>query len=156
MTPTDNGYGYLIVGLSKNGKRKNFYLHRLVAEAFIPNPENKPEVNHKKGNKYDNRACNLEWVTRSENQIHAKEVLKIKYNLTGLDKSREKQKRKVAMLDKDGNIIKVFDSVVDAGRYMNVSHSGICGCCRGIYKTIKGYVWQYYEPNKKILERTRN
>ena len=149
MTPTDNGNGYLIVGLSKNGKRKNFYLHRLVAETFIPNPENKPEVNHKKGNRYDNRAKKLEWVTSSENQNHAKEVLKVKYNLEGLNISREKQKRKVAMLDKNGNVIKVFDSIADAGRYINAGFSGICGCCRGVYKTIKGYKWKYVEDIRK-------
>lgn len=71
MTPTDNGNGYKIVGLSVSteaGHRsRNFYVHRLVAIAFIANPENKPEVNHKDHNRENNRADNLEWVTDAEN-----------------------------------------------------------------------------------------
>lgn len=62
---------YLLVRLTVDGKRKYFSIHRLVAEAFIPNPDNKPCVNHINGIKTDNRVKNLEWVTRSENQYHA-------------------------------------------------------------------------------------
>jgi hypothetical protein len=63
--------GYCHVGLYKDRKMKNFFVHRLVAIAFIPNPENKPHVNHKKGDKLDNRACMLEWATCSENNKEA-------------------------------------------------------------------------------------
>lgn len=67
LTPTDNGYGYMIVGLATNQIRRNYYVHQLVAEAFIPNPEGKSEVNHKDYDKTNNAASNLEWVTRLEN-----------------------------------------------------------------------------------------
>jgi hypothetical protein len=67
--------GYLLVRLSRPGKRVMARIHRLVAEAFIPNPENKPEVNHKNGERWDPRVENLEWVTSSENHIHAVRVL---------------------------------------------------------------------------------
>ena len=63
--------GYYRVGLTKDNKTKHFLIHRLVGIAFMPNPENKPQINHKNGNKLDNRLENLEWVTRSENSIHA-------------------------------------------------------------------------------------
>ena len=66
-----NKKGYVYVSLSKNGKSKNVLVHVLVAKTFIPNPENKPEVNHENGNKNDNRIENLTWVTRSENIQHA-------------------------------------------------------------------------------------
>lgn len=139
----NNGKGYLVVSLCKNGKRKNHYVHRLVTIHFIPNPENKPEVNHKRGNKADNRATELEWATTSENAIHLKEVLKVKYNLDGLNKSREKQKRCVSMFDLEGNFIKTFNSLADASRETKINLGCICGCCKNIYKTAGGYIWRY-------------
>lgn len=66
--------GYLTISLYKNRKRKGYLFHRLVAQTYIPNPENKPEVNHKNGIKDDNRVEDLEWVTRKENSIHAYET----------------------------------------------------------------------------------
>jgi len=72
--------GYMRVSLSLNNNRFNTSAHRLVALSFIPNPENKPQVNHKNGIKDDNRAENLEWCTNSENQIHAIKKNLIKHN----------------------------------------------------------------------------
>lgn len=76
ITPTNNGYGYLIIGLANRGKRKNFYIHRLVAEAFIPNPENLPVINHKDYNKQNNNVNNLEWMTQKENTNYSKPNMK--------------------------------------------------------------------------------
>lgn len=80
----DNGNGYLIVNLKHNGKQKNHLVHRLVAEAFIENPENKKEVNHIDGDKLNNRVDNLEWVSRSENLKHAFK-LGLNKNLKGIN-----------------------------------------------------------------------
>lgn len=71
MKVQENNKGYFFVCMKEFGKRKNLLIHRLVAEAFIPNPENKPEVNHIDGNPHNNRVDNLEWVTSSENRKHA-------------------------------------------------------------------------------------
>ena len=84
--------GYLTVSLCKNGKKKSFRVNRLVAIAFIDNPDNKPQVNHKDGNKENNTVDNLEWCTCSENQIHAFK--------TGLNKVSEKHMRLCSELGK--------------------------------------------------------
>jgi hypothetical protein len=71
LVPTDNGKGYFRIKLSNNGKSKRVMLHRIIAEAFINNPENKKCVNHINHNRKDNRIENLEWCTHSENTLHA-------------------------------------------------------------------------------------
>lgn len=79
LTPTDNGNGYKIVGLPVNtatgSTNKNFYVHRLVAMAFISNPENKPEINHKDHNRNNNKSSNLEWVTDAENTQYSAHLM---------------------------------------------------------------------------------
>ena len=76
LVPEEHYKGYLRVDLLKNGKRKHFKVHRLVADAFIPNPLNKPQVNHIDGNNQNNSVTNLEWVTNRENCLKA-QLLKI-------------------------------------------------------------------------------
>lgn len=75
ITPQETSKGYLRVGLFRNGKRKWYKVHRLVAQAFIENPEHKPQVNHIDGNKKNNSITNLEWVTDEENKEHRKDIL---------------------------------------------------------------------------------
>ena len=84
ITATNNGSGYMIVGLSEGGKRKNHYVHRLVAEAFVPNPDGLDEVNHKDFNKANNTVDNLEWVNRSGN-VH--------YSQKNMEKPRDRSKQ---------------------------------------------------------------
>ena len=87
IKPSGDGRGYLTINLRLNGEYKNHKIHRLVCEAFNPNPENKPEVNHKFGIKTDNRASELEWVTHQENMNHAN-ILGLMNNRKGLDHQR--------------------------------------------------------------------
>lgn len=99
-----NNTGYVCLKLVKDGKRISVLLHRVVAEHFQPNPENKPEVNHKDGNKLHNAASNLDWVTSAENKAHARENGLWEYNkpTTGIKIGKSSQYHNVAW-DKSRN-----------------------------------------------------
>lgn len=126
-----SGAGYLQVDLYKDGKKGRYKVHRLVAETYIPNPENKPEVNHKSEIKTDNNVDNLEWTTRKEN---------INYG-TRNERISQKHKKAVYCVELD----KVFDSVSDAAAEIGVNVSRISECCSGKQKTSGGYHWKYAE-----------
>lgn len=120
--------GYLMVQLTNN---KREMVHRLVAKVFIPNPDNKPMINHLNGDKTDNRVENLEWVTSSENVLHAKE--------TGLCCDRVA----VEQIDiNTGEVLATFKSLKEAAKAVGVDHSSLAYCVRGKYKTSGGYKWR--------------
>ena len=136
LRPGVNSRGYHSIALHANATRKSYLVHRLVAEAFIPNPENKPEVNHINGNKLDNRVENLEWVTTLENAHHA-----IK---TGLCvPKRNVRCVPVQMFSKTGEFIAEFYSISEASHQTGIILSGISEACKGNQKTSGGYIWKY-------------
>jgi hypothetical protein len=141
LTGSVTDKGYIRVEL----EGKSYTLHRLVATSFIPNPENKPQINHIDGNKTNNCVSNLEWCTNSENQLHA-----YKYGLNKPSEKAGKDKRKVCQLDKDTNeVIRVFDSIADAGRYINTRSSNISSVCKGLRNTCGGFKWGYFDEGDK-------
>lgn len=141
MTCHPNTKKYLEVELCKNGKQHRYRIHRLVANAFIPNQENKPQVNHKDGNKQNNRLDNLEWCTNGENQIHA-----FKNGLNHRGKYGDSPKAKsVKQYDKNGNFIREWDSIIRIKNECGYSDGFISSCCKGRYKTAYGYIWKYKE-----------
>lgn len=121
--------GYLWVSISP----KQYLLHRLVAKVFIPNPENKEQVNHIDGNKKNACADNLEWCSNTENQIH-------KIN-SGLSNSI----KKIVQYDLKMNKIKEFFSQVEASKELKISNVNISKCCRGNAKTAGGFIFKFSE-----------
>lgn len=127
-----NGYAFCIL----KGKGKS--IHRLVAEAFIPNVQNKPTVNHKNGIKTDNRVENLEWSTYGENLKHA-------YKTNLKTSTSNHLKKGIDQYSKDGAFIKHWESTKDIERELNINHASISGCClhRKHYNTAGGYRWEF-------------
>ena len=149
------GNRYYMIALWKNGIRKDYLLHRIVAETFIPNPENKPFINHKDENCFNNSINNLMWCTHKENMNNPQTLLKIVEARKGKTQSKETiEKIKLANTNgkcskpvlalKNGEICVFFHSTSEAGRN-GYCIGNISSCCNGIRKTHKGYQWQYVD-----------
>ena len=136
LKPWYDRYGYIRVSLRKNGIKKNKRVHRLVAEAFIPNPNNLPEVNHMDENKTNNELSNLEWCTRKHNNNHG----------TIIERSAQARSKKVRAVNVETGEVLTFDSTQEAGR-KGYSCGNVSQASRGIYyggNLYRGYRW-YYE-----------
>lgn len=134
--------GYYRAKLCKNQKRKMFFVHRLVAEAFIPNPENKPQVNHIDGNRLNNHVENLEWATMSENVLHAYNT-GLNYGLRG---DLSPHKKAVLQFSSDSIFIKKWSCYAEAARAINGTREGIYNALnKKDCKRYKGFVWKYAE-----------
>lgn len=126
-----------------DGTEKCEHAHRLVAQAFIPNPLHKKYVNHIDGNKLNNCVSNLEWVTSSENQIHAYNVLKrTREHPIGWD---NKLAKNIVQLNLDGTLVKIWASSCDFQRLTGKSESNVRRCLTGKQKTAYGFKWKYLE-----------
>lgn len=152
-------YGYRVVTLYKDGKEKKWFVHRLVAIAFIPNPGNKPMIDHIDTVRTNNHIENLRWCTLTENQNNPLTLKKFSQTSTGRRFSEETRKRMSAIhkeihftpiyqLSLSGEIIKEWPGLKIAAEELGVQHRSISQCCRGRYKTAGGYKWKYKYPEK--------
>lgn len=138
-----NNYGYCCVTLCKEGKIKYYTTHRLVANAFLDNPNNYPCINHKDENKQNNCASNLEYCTADYNNNYGTHNEKISKALKG--KPKLHLQKSILQLSKEGLFIKEFSSITQANNELNINCGHIGSCCRGERKTCGGYKWMYLE-----------
>lgn len=146
LKPFKDEKGYLNVHICyKKYKAQKFKVHRLVAQAFIPNPENKPEVDHINTIKDDNRVENLRWVTGKENCNNPLSKQHHKDNFYWYGKTGKLNPTAIPVLQYDlqGNLIKEWDCMADAQRELGIWKENISACCKGKYKTAGGFKWSY-------------
>ena len=134
-TPVISNSGYLNIILYKNTEAQHRLVHRLVAEAFIPNLENKPQINHKDENKLNNCVDNLEWVTAKENINHG----------TRNERAGYSRSKPILQYSKSGDFIREWQGAHEVERVLGIDNSHIIDCCRGKYKSSGGFVWRYKE-----------
>lgn len=135
--------GYLTVSLNLgHDKKKRYFVHRLVADAFIPRIIGKNIVNHKNGVRDDNRVENIEWCTTSENNLHAYRVLGRKSPSAG-KYGKDNPKTKIVLQIKDGVVINQFYGCQEAANAVGCGKSAIHAVCGGRIKRAKGFQWKY-------------
>ena len=130
LNPFSNASSYPQVALYLNGKKKTYFVHRLIAETFLDNPDNKPHVHHIDGNRLNASLSNLQWVTQEENNND--EIHKARCNT---------RSRKVLCVETNT----IYNSLTEAAKTNNCSVGNICHCCQIESRTIAGYHWKYIE-----------
>ena len=134
MTPTEDEYGYLRIRLSKNGMETGFGIHQIVGIAFIPNPLNLPDINHKDENKKNNCVDNLEWCTKGYNNNYNNRQKRI---------AAKRQKITLQIDPNTNEIIKEGSSIAEAEKQLGLSCGHISRCCNGKRKICGGYKWAF-------------
>lgn len=167
LTPKVTKAGYLRVALSIEGVVKMVAVHRLVAKAFIPNPENKPTVNHKNENKMDNRAVNLEWATNAEQNVYGTRIERAvkhtdykkrninyksvaeKHDYSKSNMCNRKPVKAWTVIDGKRIYAGTFPTQKAASEYTGVSKSKVSQCVKGKIKTSKGFMFEIYMEGDK-------
>lgn len=151
LKPIVNIDGYLTVTLCKNGSKRTWRIHRLVAIAFIPNPLGLPVINHKNEDKADNRVENLEWCTVAYNQTYRNRQKKCRdtriRNKTGF--------KAVEQYDLDGRLCGIYESTAAASRSTGCYQGAISNCCIGRAKTAGGYRWKFVVGTKFVQHKEK-
>lgn len=153
LIPRKHSNGYLNVQLCKSGKRRNYYIHRLVATAFLrnDNPKEYTDVNHMNEDKTDNHVTNLEWCSNIYNAVYGTKNERMLKNRPSMEGMLTKKKllglagaeKPVLCIDNDGCIVAEYKSIMAASRATGYSAAKICQCCKGKRNKTGGYHWQY-------------
>jgi hypothetical protein len=131
-----NKQNYFSVDLCKEGKKKTYRVNRLVAQAFLLNPNNYPCVNHIDENKQNNCVSNLEWCTYQYNNSYG----------TKIERSSKANQKPILQFNREGTkIIGKWESAVQASNELNINNGNITACCKGKYKVVGGYRWMYLQ-----------
>lgn len=147
MRPYISNNGYYRIMLSINKERHHYGIHRLVAQLFIPNPNNYPIINHKDCNRLNNNANNLEWCTHSYNERYAYELGRKSSTWKGVKGKDNPLSIPIVCCDTG----EVFNCLLEAATAKSISSmSGISANCKGKRQSVKGYVWRYYKPNETV------
>ena len=137
LTPAPDKDGYAVVTLCKDNRQSVKRVHRLVAIAFIDNPLDKAQVNHKDENKWNNNVGNLEWVTCEENNNYGTRNDRVSKNKLNTNC------KAVLQYDKNGSLLRKWLSMCEVKRQCGFDTGPLSKCCRGVYKSAYGYVWRY-------------
>lgn len=148
LKPKTKRNGYFSVCL-RDGVRKEFHsIHRIVAETFIPNPNNLPQINHKDEDKSNNRVDNIEWCTAKYNSNYGTRKARIReYHIKSV-------MTPIIQYDMDGNVINTFESLSEAERMSGVSSIDIAGVCKGRRASAHGYIFKYINLTNPSRKRT--
>ena len=157
LKPQLQNNGYLHIKLSQKDKTKCILVHRLVAQVFIPNPNNLPQVNHINEDKTDNRVENLEWCTQKYNINYGNGISKrVKtnkengtYKKIGENNSKIRSKS-ILQFSKDNSFIRKWDCIMDVQRELGYDNKQICSCLKNRQKTAKGFKWVYADDYERI------
>ena len=148
----NNKLGYARLILRKNNQSYGHSVHRLVAEAFIPNPNNLPVVNHKDENPRNNNVENLEWCTHQYNNVYGTKIDRFKQN-TDFDRIAEKNSMSVLQYDLEGNLIKQWSSASECRKELGYDNSAIAKVCKGELGHAYGFMWRYF--NGELIEKIK-
>lgn len=143
LKPAPDPKGYIKTMIPINGKYTTVKIHRLVAKAFVPNPECKPQVNHKDGNKNNNAADNLEWITNIGNAHHAMDHGLFKNSLKATSDANSRRKKQVIAIDPNGRQI-TFESINEASRALKVNRRHIQAILKGSRSQTRGYTFKLH------------
>lgn len=144
-TLTPNKNGYIKVNLFKEGKYKTCLVHRLVADTFLDNTHNLPQVDHINGDRTDNRVINLRYTDKQSNQLNNITRKRMSLSHIGKPSNWHKKEKTKVQFNHNGEIIKIWNSTKDCKSIIGISRQTINDCCKGRCNSAGGYQWQYLD-----------